>query len=223
MNKIAIILMMTVTASGLSDEAEARYIQSDPIGLQGGINTYAYANSNPLTYTDRRGLACDQRGCWNTSTEMAYANAGNYGLYYQSACAGGDTYACTARVIATGEGNSVSSMAGARFTNGNLRLALRRGGSTCPATDMESIRGELMGARVSQLTGATASRPRIVGSGSISDFHRSIFGKYNATDGLGPLPVFGGDIPGGNIGGWKLGGVELFEGWKWCSAPACQP
>ena len=51
------LIVFTLALPLLSESAFARFIESDPIGLNAGVNTYAYVRGNPLTRTDPFGLA----------------------------------------------------------------------------------------------------------------------------------------------------------------------
>ena len=58
------------------DPSLGRYLRNDPIGLEGGVNTYAYAQQNPLMYVDPDGRAPHRWADGNYSDNDGQDNPG---------------------------------------------------------------------------------------------------------------------------------------------------
>lgn len=62
------------------DPGTGRYVESDPIGLKGGVDSYVYSQDNPLSWSDRYGLCPgDCQKCYQTydrETDAAYVPYG---------------------------------------------------------------------------------------------------------------------------------------------------
>ena len=57
-----------LTRHRLYAPAQQRFLSSDPMGLAGGLNLYAYGNGNPVAYVDPLGL-CSEKTWWTKTKE----------------------------------------------------------------------------------------------------------------------------------------------------------
>lgn len=124
------------------DPELGRYIQSDPIGLDGGINTYGYAYQNPINYYDPDGKlpVFAVLGLINGSISAA-------ATYFSDDCASvGDLVKSFTFGFATGAlGGVGSGFNAAKFSTSILGRQVPKGSSAF-ATIMAGMNGSMAGA-----------------------------------------------------------------------------
>ncbi|WP_310888845.1 RHS repeat-associated core domain-containing protein, partial [Pseudomonas syringae] len=154
-----------------------RYVQSDPIGLGGGLNTFGYVSANPLRWSDPRGLAPWD---WN-----GRGNTGVCSYYEQRVCeTTGDLsdYYKRAEDICKGEDRAVNSL----LTVG-IASAWIRGTTNLSESDIyNKIRAELIS---NDKNFSSNSGPNGVTGDMIDAYHNDVFRDV----GIGPL-FYGGNL-----------------------------
>ncbi|HEY9199455.1 MAG TPA: RHS repeat-associated core domain-containing protein [Gammaproteobacteria bacterium] len=172
------------------DPGTGRYLESDPIGLDGGLNMYAYASSNPIMRVDPAGLV-DWEGTFGGIAVINRVGAGFFRFDLTSECK------CGRRIRIKGYASTVAVGLGFKYT-GSGSAASFFDTNSCP--DASAANG------VAIMTAAS-----LVPGGGFS-ISKSQLGDLNSSPPRTSGPVYGLDISiGAYVGASVVTDFEILE------------